>query len=161
MGIIAIFFGLILMVFPFFSQMVLSTIVGVGILILGLYFVFAGGHLWSFNKWGSLAYLLIGILGFIFGIMMIGNVAMFGALVAFYFYLTGFMMILVGFVGIFARFSPVSKGGSILMLVLGIITLVLGYFSLLNPLYVSIIIGISLIFDGITVFMGSDDYFLE
>lgn len=42
------------------------------------------------------------------------------------------------------------------MLVLGIITVVLGYFAILSPLYVAILIGLSLIIDGITLAIERD-----
>lgn len=48
-GIVAIILGLIIMIFPFVSQFVLSIIAGIGILILGIYYIILGSNLW-FNK---------------------------------------------------------------------------------------------------------------
>jgi len=160
-GILAIVFGLLILIFPFMSQTILSIIPGIGILILGIYFLIAGANIWSFTKVGSILYVIIGFLGMLAGIMLLGNVLLFGILVGLYLYIIGFMLLFTGLVGVFTRFSMMPRASATLMLILGIITLVLGYFALLSPLYVAIILGVGLIIDGVAIAMGTYDEVLE
>jgi len=160
-GILAIVFGLLILIFPFVSQVVLSVMAGIGILILGIYFLIAGANMWSFTKAGSIVYIIIGFLGMLTGIMLLGNVLLFGVLIGLYLYITGFMLLFAGLVGVLTRSSMMSRASAALMLILGIITVVLGYFALLSPIYVAIILGVSLIIDGIAIAMGTYDEVLE
>ncbi|MCL2687349.1 MAG: DUF308 domain-containing protein [Methanobrevibacter sp.] len=153
-GILAIIFGILIMVFPFISQEVLSAMAGIGILILGIYFLIAGPSVWSLSKAASILYIIIGILGLLAGIMLIGNVLLFGALVSLYLYITGVMLLFGGLIGLLARSDMMTKAAAVLMMILGIITIVLGYFALLSPIYVAIILGISLVIDGISMVIG-------
>ena len=150
-GILAILFGLLIIVFPFLSLEILSIITGLGVLILGIYFIIAGVDVWSKNKGASIGYIILGILGLLVGIMLIGNVLLFGLLVGLYLYITGFMLLFGGIVGLFIRSAMISKASAVLMLILGIITIILGYFALLSPIYVAVILGISLIIDGVAI----------
>ena len=151
-GIIAIIFGILIMIFPYISKFALSIIVGIGILILAIHFLIAGADMWSFTKVGSIVYLIIGFLGMLSGIMLLGNVLLFGLLISFYLYITGLMLLFTGLVGIFTRTATMTRASATLMIVLGILTMVLGYFALLDPLiYVPIILGLSLIIDGIAI----------
>ncbi|MBZ9571161.1 DUF308 domain-containing protein [Methanobrevibacter sp. TMH8] len=160
-GILAIIFGLLIMIFPFMSQFVLSVIAGIGLLILGIFFLIQGASLWTLTKAGSIAYIIIGFLGMLVGIMLLGNVLLFGVLISLYLYIAGFMLLFAGLVGIFTRSAMMTKASSALMLILGIITIVLGYFALLSPVYVAIILGISLVIDGIAIAMGNYDGIIE
>jgi len=160
-GILAIVFGLLILIFPFMSQVVLSVMSGIGILILGIYFLVAGANTWLFTKVGSILYVIIGFLGMLMGIMLLGNILLFGVLIGLYLYITGFMLLFAGLVGVFTRSSMMAKSSATLMLILGIITIVLGYFALLSPIYVAIILGLSLIIDGIAIAMGNCDECIE
>lgn len=154
-GILAIIFGILIMIFPIFSQFILSAMTGIGILILGIYYIVMGSHLWSISKGGSILHLILGVLGIVVGIMLVGNVLLFDALISLYLYIAGFMLLFAGIAGLFARTTMVTKASAVLMAIFGIITLILGYFALLSPLYVSIILGLSLIIDGIAICVGT------
>ncbi|MBF4469738.1 MAG: DUF308 domain-containing protein [Methanobrevibacter arboriphilus] len=156
-GIVAIILGLIIMIFPFVSQFVLSIIAGIGILILGIYYIILGSNLWSISKGSSIAHVILGIFGIIVGIILLGNILIFDLLVGLYLYIVGFMLLLSGIVGLFTRSIMMTKASAALMALLGIITIILGYFALLSPIYVSIILGISLLIDGIAIAMGNFD----
>ena len=161
LGILAIIFGILILIFPFVSLFAVSVITGIGILILGIYFLIAGVSSWSFTKVGSIVYVIIGFLGMLSGIMVLGNPTLFALLVSFYLYITGFMLLFAGLTGVFTRSAMTTKASAILMLILGIVTVVLGYFTLLDPLYVSIILGLSLIIDGIAFTTGNFEEFIE
>lgn len=160
-GILAIIFGLLIIIFPFMSQFVLAIIAGIGILILGIYFLIAGASMWSLSKVGSILYIIIGFLGMLAGIMLLGNIFLFDVLVSLYLYIVGFMLLFAGLVGVFTRSAMTTRASAGLMLLLGIITIILGYFALLSPIYVAIILGVSLIIDGIAILMGTYNEVIE
>ncbi|RBQ24474.1 hypothetical protein ALNOE001_01210 [Candidatus Methanobinarius endosymbioticus] len=153
-GILAIIFGILLMVFPIFSQFILSVIAGIGILILGIYCIVLRSHLWGSSKVSSVLHIILGVLGIIVGIMLVGNVLLFDTLISLYLYIVGFMLLFSGLVGLFTRIMMPTKVSTNLMALLGIITLILGYFALLSPLYATIILGLILIIDGIAICIG-------
>lgn len=160
-GILAIVFGILLLIFPFISQVVLSVMVGIGILVLGVYFLIAGIDVWKNSKAASIIYIIVGFLGFIVGIMLFGNVILFDLLISLCLYIAGFMLIFAGIAGLMSRTAMLTRSAAVLMFILGIITIVLGYFAMLSPLYVAIILGISLIIDGIAIAMGSYDEIID
>ncbi|KZX17376.1 hypothetical protein MBCUT_02440 [Methanobrevibacter cuticularis] len=153
-GVLAVIFGILIIVFPFTSQIVFAVIAGIGIVVFGVYLLVMGASFWSLSKAASVAYVILGILALILGLMLLGNAFLFDLLVSFYLYVTGFLLLFTGFIGLFSRAHVVTKGSAALMGILGILTIVLGYFALLSPVYVAIIIGVSLIVDGIAVAMG-------
>lgn len=161
MGILAVILGLLILIFPLMSQFVLSIISGIGILIFGIYMLVLGVNSWKFSRISSIVYIILGILGIIAGIMLLGNILLFDILVGFYLYIIGFMMLFAGILGLFARPIRITKAAAGLMALLGILTIILGYFALLGPIYVSIILGISLIIDGIAIAMGTYDYLID
>ncbi len=156
-GILAIILGLIIMIFPFMSQFVLSIIAGIGILILGIYYIILGSNVWSISKGSSIAHIILGIFGIIAGIILLGDILLFDLLIGLYLYIVGIMLLLAGFIGLLTRSIMMTKASAALMAILGIITIILGYFALLSPIYVSIILGISLVIDGIAIAMGNFD----
>jgi hypothetical protein len=62
-------------------------------------------------------------------------------------------MVLIGITGLFAGDS-ISKTSSISIVILGIIAFILGGFSINNPLYGVIIIGIGLIIEGVILYIS-------
>lgn len=157
-GIIAIILGILVIAFPLSGVSVFSFLAGLGILFLGLYFIIGGANLWAFSKGISVTYIILGLIGFIFGIMLIGNLALFSILISLYFYIAGFMLIIAGALSLFARVHPITKGAAAIMLVLGIITVILGAFAMMSPFYVAIILGISLIIDGIAIYLNGEEF---
>ena len=160
-GILAVIFGLLILIFPFISLFAISVMTGIGILILGIYFLIAGVNMWSFTKAGSIVYVIIGFFGMLSGIMVLGNPELFALLVSFYLYITGFMLLFAGLAGVFTRSAMTTKAAAVLMLILGIVTVVLGYFTLLEPIYVSLILGLSLIIDGVAIATGNYEEIIE
>ena len=61
-------------------------------------------------------------------------------------------MILIGIVGLFSG-ENVSKLASILIIILGIIAFLLGGFSLTQPLFAAILVGVSLIIQGVRLYI--------
>ena len=62
-------------------------------------------------------------------------------------------MILIGITGFFAG-DNISKKSSATIIILGIIAFILGGFSITNPIYAVILIGIGLIIEGIVLYIS-------
>ncbi|WP_409199679.1 DUF308 domain-containing protein [Methanobrevibacter sp. DSM 116169] len=155
-GIIAIILGILVMIFPIASELVLSVFAGIAFVILGVYYIMAGAGLWNLNKWTSAAYVLIGILGLICGFMLFFNIALFNILIGFYMYIAGFMLLIAGILGLVSRIANIAKVASVLMLILGILTIIIGFLAIDNPLFVAILIGVSLIIDGVSLCVSEE-----
>lgn len=61
-------------------------------------------------------------------------------------------MIFIGIAGIFGG-EGVSKIASVLIIILGVITLGLGGFSITNPLFAIILLGVTLIIQGVSLYL--------
>ena len=62
-------------------------------------------------------------------------------------------MILIGVAGIFAG-EGISKIASILIIILGVIALGLGGFSLTQPIFAAVLIGVALIIQGVRLYVA-------
>ncbi|MDP3066527.1 MAG: DUF308 domain-containing protein [Methanobacteriaceae archaeon] len=150
LGFLAILLGIMVMAFPLAGVFTASVITGLGILFLGIWFMVLSFGSWDENKIASLAYIVLGILAVVVGIGLFGNVVTFSFLAALWFYVGGFFLLITGFLGFFAREGTIPKGGSGLMVLMGIVYIILGLYAF-NPFYLAIIIGITLILDGVAV----------
>lgn len=151
-GIIAIILGFLILVFPFASNFALSIVFGISFIILGIYYFLACGSAWDVSKASVAAYIILGILSFICGYIILFNVYVFDLFVSVYLYVFGFMLIISGIMRLIQ--NGFNKGIAALAIILGIITVALGYFAMLGPVYVAIIIGIALIVDGFGLAIG-------
>lgn len=151
-GIIAIILGFLIIIFPFASQLALSIIFGVAFIILGVYYFLACANVWDYSKGTVVAYIILGILSLICGFILLFNIAFFDLLVAVYLYIFGFMIIIAAIMRLLQ--SGYNKGIAALNLILGIITVLLGFYALVSPIYVAIIIGVALIVDGFGIAIG-------
>lgn len=151
-GIIAIILGILVMVFPFASNFVLSVIFGIAFVILGVYYLVISTHTWSISKGASVGYIILGILALICGYILFFNILVFDLFVSVYLYVIGFMLIIAGIMRLVQ--SGYNKGAAVLNIILGIITVFLGVYAMLSPIYVAIIIGVALIVDGFGLAIG-------
>ena len=74
-------------------------------------------------------------------------------LVGLQFYLVGIIMILFGITGLITD-SKISKISSLLILIMGVLAFILAFNSLVNPIYAAILLGVSLIIQGIRTFIA-------
>jgi hypothetical protein len=109
---------------------------------------------WKESKLASLLHIIIGITAIFIGMNLFGNIILLDLLVAFYLLIFGFLILFVGLIGLFVRDHIINRGAAGLWVVLGIITILLGHFALLSPLFVAIILGIGLIVDGVSAILG-------
>jgi uncharacterized membrane protein HdeD (DUF308 family) len=151
MGIIAIILGIVVIAFPYVSILAFSVLAGIGILLLGIWFLIQTFRVWDYSKWASIAYLILGIIAIVSGIGLMGNIYAFSFLASFIIYLTGFYLLFSGILTLFTGTDTIGKGIGGLGIILGIAYLIIGIFAL-NPYYLALLIGIWLIFDGIGLF---------
>lgn len=153
LGIISIILGILIIVFPLASNFIFSVLLGISFLILGIYYLMIGCSFWKYSKASSVIYLLIGILSVIFALFLMFSIVGFEIVVGFYFYLVGFMLLISGIIRLI---TSSVKSASLLSIILGILMIILGAFALLSPVYVAILIGISVIAEGIDLLISRD-----
>lgn len=142
-GILSIILGLIFIICPIFSSGLVSVLIGISLVFLGI-----ASILTEFSALN----IIIGILAIIFGLLFIFNIDALSFLLGLQFYIIGIILILLGISGIFAE--GVSKLASILIIILGIISFALGGFSITNPLFAAILIGVALIVQGVRIYIS-------
>ncbi len=155
LGILFMIMGLIFVVYPFYSAEAVSWIAGICLIAFGFASIIDGFSVWSIMAHVSILNILLGICAMLFGFLFIYSVDALSFIVAFQFYLIAFVLMFAGFFGIFFGPDTKSKLMSVLVLILGILSIYLAYASLAKPLYVAIIVGICLILKGI-LFLTSD-----
>ena len=142
-GIISIILGLIFIIFPIISSTTVSLMIGISLFFLGIIMIL--------NRFTA-ANIIVGLLAIIFGLLFIFAIDALSFLVGFQFYIIGIFMILSGISGLIYN-SQISKITSLLILLMGIIMIVLGFFSLAQPLYAVILIGLTLIIQGVRLYL--------
>lgn len=153
-GIFSIVLGLIFILFPMFSSNLISIIVGLSLLFFGLSAAFMG---FTMRKNGipySLISIIIGIVAVILGFGFIFYLDALSFLVGFQFYIVGFIMIVFGITGLISKLNRISAFTSILVLLMGIVSIALAIFALNQPIYIAIIIGIVLIIEGVSFLLN-------
>jgi len=148
-GILAIVLGILLIVFPFVGTLSLTYIAGILLLLLGIYFLVVGMHIWSASKISSAINIILGILAIVLGGLVIGNILVFSFLIGYYLWILAFLLVLTGLNGLLTRGSTIGRTSSIVLILCGILSLIWGVLAIENPMYVGVLIGIGLIVDGI------------
>lgn len=148
-GLILIILGIIIICFPYISQTFLSFVLGLIFIIGGILSLFRSYDNWNYSNSHLVTRIVAAIITIILGFCLLGNIYLFSILFGLMFWITGIVMIIFGFYGVYYREYGPLRASSIITLILGLITILLGYFSMLNPVYVSLILGLSLILDGL------------
>jgi len=148
LGILAILLGLIVIAFPLISVLVLSSIVGIGLIFIGVWLLAQSFEIWSSNKGVSIAALILGILGIIVGIGLFGKIVAFSILVGLIIYIGGLFLIISGIISLVSGQGSAGRWGGLLGIILGILYIIVGVYAL-NPLYLAFIIGLWLILTGL------------
>ena len=142
-GILSIILGLIFIICPVFTTAALSILIGISLIFLGIALIFAGF---------TTSNIAIGILSIIIGLIFTFNITAFSVLFALQFYVIGAILILVGIVGLISD-SQISKIASVLIIILGIISFAFGGFSIGQPFFAAVLIGVALLIKGISLYL--------
>jgi membrane protein HdeD len=148
LGILAIILGLMVIAFPLISVFTFSVLAGMGVLILGIWFLVQAFSVWENSKGVSIAYLILGIIAIIAGIGLVGNILALSFLASFILYLAGFFLFISGVITLFTGEGGSAKGVGVLGILIGIIYLILGLYAW-DPFYLALLIGIWLIISGV------------
>ena len=96
--------------------------------------------------------IVIGILSIIIGLVFVFNISALSFLFGLIFYIIGILLILAGIAGIVSG-GQISKIASVLIIILGIISFAIGGLSIGQPIFAAILIGVSLIIEGIGIYL--------
>lgn len=154
LGILFIILGFIFTFYPVYSAEAVSWIAGICLIAFGFASIIDGFSVWSRMAHVTALNILLGICAILFGILFIYKIDALSFLVGFHFYLIAFVLIFAGISGIFFGSDTISRVTSVLILILGIVTVYLTFASIAAPLTVAIIVGICLIMEGI-LFLAS------
>ncbi len=149
LGIIFIILGLIFAIYPFYSARAVSFFAGIALIAFGFAAIIDAFSVLSMMTRASGIEILLGMLAILFGLLFIYEIDALSFLVSVQFYIIGFVLLFIGLVGIFSSFGTMSKLTSVLILILGIVAVLLAAFSMAEPLFVAILVGICLIMEGI------------
>ncbi len=144
----SIILGLIFIIYPVFSSVFTSQVLGLSILIFGIFSMFSGIT-------GELApgFIVTGILLALFGIILITNIFALPILVAFQFYIIGVLMIFFAIFALYDNRNAETIVAAILIIILAIIIFLIGSLTIFDPIIAPILIGLALIVHGVHQFL--------
>lgn len=149
LGIIFIILGLLFVIFPFYTSVAVSWIAGICLIAFGFAAIINGFSLWGMMTHVSAINVLLGICAILLGLLFIYEIDALSFIVAYQFYLIAFVLMFMGIMGIISGPDTISKVTSILILILGIVSVFFAVYSIAAPLYAAILVGLCLIMEGI------------
>ena len=149
LGIIFIVLGLIFVFYPMVSSEAVSWIAGICLIAFGFSSIIDGFSILSMVTHISAIEILLGICAILLGILFIYEIDALSFILAFQFYLIAFVLVLFGLAGLVSPGPMLSKVISLLILIMGIIVIACAFYSITQPLYAAIFVGICLILEGI------------
>ena len=155
LGFLFIILGLLFMIYPVYSAEAVSLIAGISLIAFGIASIIDGFSIFSMMTHFSAVNILLGICAILLGVLFIYEIDALSFIIGFQFYLIAFVLMFIGIVGMFKGIESLSRLASVLILILGIIAVFLASFSIAQPLYTTIIVGICLILYGITFLASS------
>lgn len=154
-SLLAIIFGLIIMIFPIMGLIGVSALISLSVLLISIYLLVVGVAIIDYNKTGAILDLILGLILLILSICLIFNPALLGFLAQITLYLSGIMLILVGLVSLINnRNSRYGFYIGVAGVVLGLLYIIIGtYIS--DPIILGTLIGIWLVISGVLKIMDS------
>ena len=153
-GILIIILGLIFMCFPIFSSVLLTVVVGFGLILLGFATVITGVDIWEDSGALGALTILLGLIGAIIGLLFICFFDAVSILVSLEFYIIGIIMLVMGICGVIIKEDSKAKLMSALIIILGIVSFLIAVFALAEPIYTAILIGLVLVIDGVLLLIN-------
>ena len=155
-SLLAIFLGMIIIIFPIMGIISLSALIGLSTLLISIYLLVVGVSIIDYNKSGAILDLIFGIILLLLSLFLIFNPSFIGFLSEITLYLAGITLIIVGLVSLINnRNSRYGFYIGIAGIVLGLLYIVIGsYVS--NIIILGTLIGIWLVISGILKLMDSN-----
>lgn len=152
-SILAIIFGLIIIMFPVMGLIKTGALIGLSLLLISIYLLVVGVAIIDYNKSGAILDLILGVVLLILSICLIFNVSIIGVLAQITFYLAGITLIVVGLVSLVNnRQSRYGFYIGIAGIVLGLLYIIIGTY-VADPIILGTLIGLWLIISGILKLM--------
>ena len=149
-GVVALIVGLLILIWPGKSAVVVTAMIAVYAIIGGLIYAALGLFSKSLSTWGRIGHVVLGVLFIIAGIIAFSNLTVSTVLVAtFVAVFLGITWIVEGVVALTTLGGSNSRGWTIFF---AIVSIIAGILLVVSPAYIAIIwlfIGISLIVLGI------------
>lgn len=108
----------------------------------------------TYNYMLSNTALIIGIIAVIFGFLFLFYIDALPFLVSIQFYIVGFIMIIFGITGFLSRVNNISNFTSILVFLMGIVAIALAIFAQSQPIFITMVLGAVLIFEGLGLYVS-------
>ena len=148
-SLIAIIFGLMVIIFPILGVIGVSDLIGLSILIVSVYLLIVGISIIDYNKSGAILNLILGLILLFLSICMIFDFGILGFLAEITLYLAGIMLILVGVISLINnRQSRYGFYIGISGVILGLLYIVIGTY-IADPIVLGTLIGLWLIISGV------------
>ena len=154
-GIITIIAGIFVIAILFTKNYIPSESIGIGIAFLGIWMLILSYDIKSYNKIESIIYFIFFLVSIITRIIIYYNIALINLGLSTWIYITGILVIISALIAITGK-ETIEKGTGITGIIIGIIFLIMNYYSF-NLFYLAIILGIWLIIIGIVQFFISYD----
>ncbi|KZX16901.1 acid-resistance membrane protein [Methanobrevibacter cuticularis] len=148
-SILAVILGLLIIAFPVLGVVTASAIIGLSILLLGVYLMIAGISELDYSPTRSILNITIGVIMLILSIGIIFNPSLFAFLAAITLYLAGIFLMVAGLVTLIGnRENKYGFWMGIVGIALGILYIILGTY-IRDPLILGSLIGIWLMIAGV------------
>ena len=152
-SLLAVFLGLIIIVFPLMGVVGASSLIGLSALLMSIYLLVTGITIIDYNSRGAILDLVLGLLLLFVSICLIFNPALLGFLTELSMYFSGIMLIIVAVVSLINnRNSRYGFYTGIRGIILGLLYIIVGTY-LSNPIILGTFIGVWLVINGILNFM--------
>ena len=152
-SILAIIFGLIIIIFPVMGLIEVGSLIGLSLLLISIYLLVVGTSIIDYNKSGAILDLVLGIILLLLSLCLIFHIEIIGFLAQITLYLAGIVLIVVGLVSLINnRQSRYGFYIGIAGVVLGLLYIVIGTY-VANPIILGVLIGAWLIICGILKLM--------
>ena len=148
-SLLAILFGLIIIIFPILGLIGASSLIGLSVLLMSIYLLVVGVSIIDYNSTGAILDLILGILLLLLSIGLIFNPALLGFLSEITLYIAGIMLIIVSVASLINnRNSRYGFYVGIAGIILGLLYIVIGTY-LSNPIILGALVGIWLVLNGV------------
>ena len=147
-SLLAIIFGLILIIFPMMNIIKITSLIGLSLLLMSIFLLVAGVSIIDYNKSGSILDLFLGIVLLLLSLLIIFDPAILSFIAEITIYLAGIMLIVMGLVSLINNRE--SKNGfyiGIAGIILGLIYIIIGTY-ITNVVILGSLIGMWLIICG-------------
>ena len=152
-SLLAILFGLIIIIFPILGLIGASSLIGLSVLLMSIYLLVVGVSIIDYNSTGAILDLILGILLLLLSIGLIFNPALLGFLSEITLYIAGIMLIIVSVASLINnRNSRYGFYVGIAGIILGLLYIVIGTY-LSNPIILGALVGIWLVLNGVLKLM--------